>query len=67
MEISKILKGRKSFVSHLLHDEVVIDLSDDDKNIVPEIKDLFSKNRLDTFVVNVSAGKNFYDLSELKL
>ncbi len=67
IEISKMLDGKKSFVSHLVHDEIVVDLADEDKSLVPEIKELFSKNKLDTFLVNLSAGKNFYDLEELKL
>jgi len=67
VEISKMLDGKKSFVSHLIHDEVVIDLADEDKVLVPEIKEIFSNNKLDKFMVNISAGKNFYDLDELKL
>ena len=65
--ISKMLDDRKSFVSHIIHDEIVIDLADEDKNIVPDIKAVFASNKLDTFKVNLSAGKNFYDLEELKL
>ncbi|MBL19097.1 MAG: hypothetical protein CMC82_04630 [Flavobacteriaceae bacterium] len=67
VEISKMLEDTKSFVSHVIHDEVVIDLADEDRYLVPEIKEIFSKNRLDTFMVNISAGKNFYDLEELKI
>ena len=65
--ISKMLNDRKSFVSHIIHDEIVIDLANEDKQIVPDIKAIFAKNKLDTFKVNLSAGKNFYDLEELKL
>lgn len=67
VKISNLLKSRKSFVSHLIHDEVVIDLADEDRDMVPEIKELFSQNKLDKFLVNVSAGKNFHDLEELKI
>ena len=67
VHISKMLQETNSFVSHLLHDEVVIDLSDEDRHLVPAIRDLFSKNKLDTFLVNVSAGRNFYDMGELKI
>ena len=65
--ISKMLDDRKSFVSHVIHDEVVVDLADEDKQIVPDIKAIFAENKLDTFKVNLSAGKNFYNLEELKL
>ena len=65
--ISKLLENTNSFVSHLVHDEVVIDLADEDRHMVPKIKEVFSNNKLDKFMVNLSAGKNFYDLEELKL
>ena len=67
VKLSNFLKDKKSFVSHLVHDEVVIDLADEDKELVPEIKNIFSQNKLGTFLVNLSAGKDFYNLSELKL
>ncbi len=67
IEISKLLNSKKSFVSHLVHDEIVVDLADEDRHMVPEIKELFSNNKLDKFLVNMSAGKNFYDLEELKV
>ncbi len=67
IEISKMLDGKKSFVSHIIHDEVVIDLADEDRPMVQEIKEMFSNNKLDKFLVNISAGKNFYDLEELKI
>lgn len=67
VQISKLLNDKNSFVSHIVHDEVVIDLADEDRHMVPEIKDLFSNNKLDKFLVNVSAGKDFYNLKELKL
>jgi hypothetical protein len=65
--IQKLLDGKKSFVSYLIHDEIIIDLAEEDKHMVPQIKEAFSVNRLGEFMVNISAGKNFYDLEELKL
>jgi hypothetical protein len=67
IEIDKFLEGRKSFVSHVVHDEVVLDLDDEDRALVPEIKEIFATNKLAKFMVNTSAGSNFYDLSELKI
>ena len=67
VEIDKFLKDKKSFVSHIVHDEIAIDLSDEDRDLVPVIKDIFSNNKLDNFMVNLSAGKNYLDLEELKL
>jgi len=67
VEIDKFLQNKKSFVSHIVHDEIAIDLSDEDRGLVPEIKEIFSNNKLDKFMVNLSAGKNYHDLEELKI
>lgn len=65
--ISELLKNKKSFISHIVHDEIVIDLNDEEKHLVPEIKETFANNRLGQYLVNLSAGPNYLDLNELKL
>ena len=65
--LDKLLKDKKSFISHIVHDEIVIDLADEDRQFIPQIKDTFSVNRLGTFLVNMKAGQNYYDLETLSL
>ena len=65
--IDKMLQGKKSFISHIVHDEVVIDFADEDRDMIVEIKETFSKNKLGEFNVNLKAGKNYYDLENLVL
>ena len=65
--IDRMLEGRKSFISHIVHDEIVIDFADEDRDLLPEIKDVFAKNKLAVFKVNLKAGKNYYDLENLLL
>ena len=67
MAIKKTLQPTKSFISHIMHDEIVIDFADEDRHLLPQIKKEFAENRLDTYVVNVSAGKNYYDMEDLKI
>lgn len=67
LAIDKFLQGRKSFISHIVHDELVIDLDDSEREIVTEIRDIFSDNKLGKFLVNLQAGKNYYDLNELRI
>ena len=50
-----------------MHDEIVIDLSDEDRHILQEVKDTFAKNRLATYEVNVSAGRNYFDMEALNI
>ena len=64
VEIDKFLDGKKSFISHIIHDEIVIDFSDDERTYVPEIKKIFEEG---DYKVNVNAGKNCYDFEELKI
>ena len=65
--ISKALEGRASYVSHLMHDEVVIDFSDEDRDLLPELKSIFANTKLGKFMTNVTAGKNYLEMNELNL
>jgi hypothetical protein len=65
--IDKFLENKRSFISHIVHDEIVIDLADEERNLSGEIKEIFAKNKLDTFRVNLKAGKDYYNLETLKL
>jgi hypothetical protein len=52
---------------HIVHDEIVIDLCNEERHLVPEIRDIFSKNQLGTYKVNLNAGTNYLELEELRL
>jgi hypothetical protein len=65
--LDQFLEDHRSFVSHIVHDEIVIDLADEERHLVPEIKQLFATNKLDTFLVNLMCGPNYLELKELKL
>lgn len=65
--IDKFLKGKKSFISHIVHDEIVIDLADEEREFTEKLREIFANNRLDTFSVNLKAGKNYYNLETLKI
>jgi hypothetical protein len=65
--IDKFLEDKKSFIAFIVHDEIVIDLANDEKHLVPEIKKMFATNKLDQFLVNLNCGKDYGSLEELKL
>lgn len=65
--IDAMLKGKKSFISHIVHDEIVIDFADEERDMVIEIRDTFAQNKLGNFMVNLSAGKDYYDLEGMSL
>ena len=61
--IDQMLEGKKSFISHIIHDEIVIDYADEDRNIVVGIREVFE----DGYLSNFRAGKDYYNLNEIKL
>ena len=66
-KIYKLLKGRKSNISFLIHDAVYVDLADEDRYELLNLLDTFKKTRYDVFKVNVSAGRTLGEMKELKL
>ena len=66
-KIYEALKGRKSYISFLIHDAVYIDLADEDRYEILNLLDIFKKTRYNIFKVNVSAGKNLGQMKELRL
>tara|TARA_B100000900_G_C20545336_1_gene702283 strand:- start:26 stop:1210 length:1185 start_codon:yes stop_codon:yes gene_type:complete len=67
IKISNYLKGSKSYVAFPIHDSVVLDLSVEDKEKLPELLEIFSQTELGKFKVNVSVGKDFGNLKKLEV
>lgn len=65
--LDKALEGKKSKVAFIIHDEVVLDIADDEKYIIPDLKSIFGKTLLGDYLTNVEAGKNFGDMRKLSL
>ena len=65
--VHKYLRNKKSNIAFLIHDEIIIDLADDEREMIPELIEIFSDNKLGKFLTNVRVGKNGNDLKELKL
>jgi len=65
VEIDKFLVDNKckSYISHIVHDEIVLDYDDNDRALIEQIKEIFE----DGYLCNLSAGKDYYNLKELKL
>ncbi len=66
VKIRKLLRNRKSKVSFIIHDAVVIDFSSEDKELFNEIGVLMSNTRFGKFMTTAKIGKNFADLREAK-
>jgi DNA polymerase I-like protein with 3'-5' exonuclease and polymerase domains len=64
-KIHNLLKNKKSYISFLVHDSVVIDLAKEDRSIVNELVNVFSDTLLGTFPVNISIGKHYGSLRKI--
>ena len=65
--VNKLLEGKKSKIVFCIHDSLVIDFSDEDKDSLLNIVKEFSQTDFGTFKVNIQAGKNFGEMKEMKL
>ena len=67
VELDRVLQNTDSKVAFIVHDEIVLDIKEEDKYLIPELKEVFENNKLGRFKANVKAGKNYGKLKELKL
>lgn len=65
--LDKALENTKSKVAFVVHDEVVLDIAEEDKEKIPELKAMFENNKLGNFMANTKAGKSYGKMMELKL
>lgn len=67
IKVDDYLRDRKSFVSFMIHDEFVLDVTNDEKNDIVEIIKILQNTPYGKFPVNVKAGKNYGELKKLNL
>jgi hypothetical protein len=59
IKIDRILKNKKSKVAFCVHDSLVIDMAEEDREILDSLVREFSNTRLGAFKTNISIGKNY--------
>ncbi len=67
LKVDDCLKNSKSFISFMIHDEFVLDVTEDEKNKIIDIINILQNTPYGLFPVNVKAGKNFGDMKKLNL
>ena len=67
IKVSKMLKGRKSYVAFSVHDSLVIDFSVEDRPMLSEIVEVFSETDLARFKINMSVGNNYGSMKTKRL
>ena len=64
--LDNMLRGCKSKVSFIIHDEIVLDIHAEDRYKIPELKEVFQNTKLGNFRANVKAGKSYGEMKEDK-
>ena len=65
LKIDKLLEGRKSKIAAIIHDSVLIDYNEEDKDCLKELVHCYGETDLGIFKVNVGAGLNYGEMKEL--
>lgn len=65
IKVFQFLKGRKSYIAFTIHDNIVIDLAEEDKKDLKQIMKIYSSTDLGTFKVNVKAGNNYGEMRKI--
>jgi len=64
-KINKFVKNTRSFVHSVVHDSMTIDLSLEDRHLLPQIQEIFEDTQLGWFKSSVHVGSNLRDLMEV--
>ena len=67
IKVNEILQKKKSFISFSIHDSLVIDFSVEDIDLFKDIFNEFSDTALGTYKTNVSTGKTFGNMEQIKI
>ena len=65
LKLDKLLEGKKSYITAVIHDSVLIDYDEGDKDILKELVSTYGKTSFGDFKVNISVGLNYGEMKEL--
>ena len=64
-KINKFLQSTNSFLHSVVHDSITIDLSFDDRHVLPQVQEIFEDTELGWFKSSATAGRNLRDMMEV--
>jgi len=67
IKVDDFLTNKKSYVAFMIHDEFVLDMTDDEKDEILEIIKILEDTPYGKFPVNIKAGKTFGEMKKINL
>ena len=67
IKVDDYLRDKKSFVAFLLHDEFVLDMTDDEKEHILEIAKILQNTQFGRFLCNIKVGRDYGNMKKLNL
>jgi hypothetical protein len=67
LKVRDFLKNKKSFISFLIHDSIIVDLDIEDKDSIVEMARIFSDTIFGNFKTTVKIGKSLNNMKEVKV
>ena len=65
--LNNILENKKSYVSFMIFDSVILDFHRDDESVLMSLLEEFKDTPLGRFVVNMKMGKNYGQMRKVKV
>jgi hypothetical protein len=65
IKIANLLEDKKSYIAFVIHDSIVIDFAEEDRELIPDIITAFKKTDFGEYRASVNAGKNFGELKKI--
>tara|TARA_R110001583_G_scaffold72095_2_gene202269 strand:- start:501 stop:1685 length:1185 start_codon:yes stop_codon:yes gene_type:complete len=67
IEVNKLLKNKKSYISFCMHDSLVIDFGVEDRDLISDLHNLFSQTKLGLYKTNISLGRDYGTMRKMDL
>ena len=65
IKLDKLLNNRKSYITAVIHDSVLIDYNEDDRDLLKDLVETYGNTDFGEFKVNIAAGVNYGEMREL--
>lgn len=67
IKVDDYLQNTNSFIAFMIHDEFVLDVKEEEKNMLLDIVNILQNTPYGIFPVNIKAGKDFSNMKKLNL